>query len=168
MHPVCCLVLFRRSFSFPFIHVSPYLFSHYNLEQMAYIETLYGHQAAVTDIDCHLKERPISVSMDRTARAWKLAEDTHLIYRGSSKVSWADCISLVKDDWFVTGHQDGNLCLWMTEKKKAVETVGFAHGQNGAVARGIHSICGFKGSDLVATGSNDGYLRLWKVCLFRE
>jgi ribosomal RNA-processing protein 9 len=106
--------------------------------------------------------------MDRTARAWKLAEDTHLIYRGSSKVSWADCVSLVKDDWFVTGHQDGNLCLWMTEKKKAVETVGFAHGQNGAVARGIHSICGFKGSDLVATGSNDGYLRLWKVCLFRE
>jgi ribosomal RNA-processing protein 9 len=136
---------------------------HYNLEQMAYIETLYGHQAAVTDIDCHLKERPISVSMDRTARAWKLAEDTHLIYRGSSKVSWADCVSLVKDDWFVTGHQDGNLCLWMTEKKKAVETVGFAHGQNGAVARGIHSICGFKGSDLVATGSNDGYLRLWKT-----
>lgn len=77
-------------------------------------------------------------------------------------------MSLVKDDWFVTGHQDGNLCLWMTDKKKAVETVGFAHGQNGAVARGIHSICGFKGSDLVATGSNDGYLRLWKVCLFRE
>lgn len=150
----------------PFIHVSPMHLSnsHYSLEEMAYIETLYGHQAAITDIDCHLKERPISVSMDRTVRAWKLAEDTHLIYRGSSKVSWADCVSVVKDDWFVTGHQDGNLCLWMTEKKKAVETVGFAHGQNGAVGRGIHSICGFKGSDLVATGSNDGYLRLWKVC----
>jgi ribosomal RNA-processing protein 9 len=131
---------------------------------MTYIETLYGHQAGVTAIDCHRKERPISVGMDRTARAWKLAEDTHLIFRGGSKISSADCVSVIKDDWFVTGHDDGHLCLWMTDKKKAVTTIELAHGRTDANGRGIHSVGGLKGSDMVASGSNDGYLRLWKVC----
>jgi ribosomal RNA-processing protein 9 len=130
---------------------------------MTYIETLYGHQAAVNGVDCHRKERPISVGMDRTARAWKLAEDTHLIFRGGSKISSADCVSVIKDDWFVTGHDDGHLCLWMTEKKKAVATIELSHGQIGGNGRGIQSVSGLKGSDMVASGSNDGYLRLWKV-----
>ena len=64
----------------------------------------------------------------------------------------------------MTGHDDGHLCLWMTDKKKAVATIELAHGQIEANGRGIHSIGGLKGSDMVASGSNDGYLRLWKVC----
>ena len=134
---------------------------------MAYLETLYGHQSAVTSIDCHRKERPISVGMDRTARGWKLAEDTHLIFRGGSKLSWADCVVCLKDDWFVTGHEDGNLNLWLTDKKKAVAAIDQAHGAegNGLTRRGIVSIGALKGSDMVVTGSSDGYLKLWKVSL---
>ena len=137
--------------------------SHYNLSEMMYVETLYGHQFGVTAIDCHRKERPISVGRDRTARAWKLAEDTHLIFRGGAKVSSADCVNVVKDDWFLTGHDDGHLGLWMTEKKKAVASIEFAHGVEGNVGRGICSIGSLRGSDLAVTGSYDGYLRLWKV-----
>jgi ribosomal RNA-processing protein 9 len=144
---------------------SPLLFfnRHYNLNEMMYVETLYGHQAGVTDIDCHRKERPISVGRDRTARAWKLAEDTHLIYRGGSKISSADCVTCIKDDWCLTGHDDGHLGLWMTEKKKAVATIDAAHGFLGPVGRGIESVGSLRGSDLAITGSSDGYLRLWKV-----
>jgi ribosomal RNA-processing protein 9 len=130
---------------------------------MMYVETLYGHQFGINDIDCHRKEKPISVGRDRTARAWKLSEDTHLIFRGGAKVSSADCVSVVKDDWFLTGHDDGHLALWMTEKKKAVRTIDMVHGSAGGVGRGIGCIGSLPGSDLAVTGSSDGYLRLWKV-----
>jgi len=149
------------------------------LEEMMYLETLYGHQFGVTGMDCHRKERPISVGRDRTARAWKLQEDTHLIFRGGARLSSADCLTVIKDDWFLTGHETGQLCLWMTEKKKAVTTIERAHGtattttstsveeetNTDVVGNGIGSVCSLKGSDLVCTGSNDGYLRFWKVRL---
>lgn len=128
-----------------------------------YLETLYGHQYGVTGIDCHRKERPVSIGRDRTARAWKLAEDTHLIFRGGAKVASADSISMVKDDWYVTGHEDGHLGLWLTEKKKAVTMIDNAHGAQGSVGRSIGSVECLKESDLALTGSNDGYLRLWKM-----
>lgn len=130
---------------------------------MMYVETLYGHQFGVTDIDCNRKERPVSVGRDRTARAWKLTEDTHLIFRGGGKTSAADCVNVPKDDWFLTGHDDGHLGLWMTEKKKAVASIDLAHGSLGNVGQGINCIGSLRGSDLAVTGSFDGYLRLWKV-----
>ena len=142
---------------------------HYNLNEMMYLETMYGHQFGVTDIDCYRKERPISVGRDRTARAWKLAEDSHLIFRGGAKLASADCIRMVKDDWYLTGHEDGTLAMWMTEKKRAVATIGQAHGVrdvgsgSGGVANGIASIGTLGGSDVAITGSSDGYIRLWKV-----
>lgn len=138
---------------------------HYNLEEMAYIETLYGHQAGVTGISCHgiRHEMPFSVARDRTARAWKLAEEAHMIYRGGAKISSADCISAIKDDYFLTGHDDGNLGFWLKDKKRAVLTIPEAHGMNGALPRGINSIASLGGSDFAATGSSDGYLRLWEV-----
>lgn len=139
---------------------------HYNLEEMMYLETLYGHQFGVTGMDCHRKERPISVSRDRTARAWKLQEDTHLIFRGGAKLSAGDCVSLIKDDWFLSGHENGQLCLWMTDKKKAITTIDCAHGIRGSsedIGNSVGSICALKGSDLACSGSSDGFLRFWKV-----
>lgn len=132
---------------------------HYSLDDMLYMETLYGHQFAVSGIDCHRKERPISVGRDRTARAWKLAEDSHLIFRGGSKIQSAECISLIKDDWFITGHEDGHLCLWNTDKKRAVTTINNAHGAGNPIV----TVTALKESDLAATGSKDGYIRLWRV-----
>lgn len=141
---------------------------HYNLDEMLYLETLYGHQLPVTGLACHRAERPVSVSRDRTARAWKLAEDAHLIFRGGAQVAAADAVAVLRDDWFVTGHADGGVHLWRTETKRAAASVARAHGgtavtDDGTVGRGVVSIAGVRGSDVVATGSNDGYLRLWKV-----
>lgn len=162
--PVTCLSFRTQSLQM-FSGSEDRCIRHYNLNEMMYVETLYGHQFGVMGIDCHRKERPLSVGRDRTARAWKLAEDTHLIFRGGAKVSSADCVSVMKDDWYLTGHDDGHLGLWMTEKKKAVTTIEHAHGVEGSVGRGVGCIGGLKGSDLAITGSNDGYLRLWKVSL---
>lgn len=143
---------------------------HYNLGEMLYIETLYGHQFGVTDIDCHTKELPVSVGRDRTARAWKMSEETHLIFRGGGKIQTADTISVIKDDWFLTGHEDGHLSLWMTGKKKAVATQEYAHGllrsgtsTSSNVGAGIASVASLRCSDIAASGSNDGFLRFWKT-----
>mmetsp|Transcript_14312 Transcript_14312/g.26802 ORF Transcript_14312/g.26802 Transcript_14312/m.26802 type:complete len:550 (+) Transcript_14312:160-1809(+) len=138
---------------------------HYNLNEMMYLETLYGHQFGVTGVDCHKKERPISVGRDRTARAWKIAEDTHLIFRGGAKVASADSVRVMKDDWFLTGHEDGHLGLWMTEKKRAVCSIDQAHGCVGNVGRSICALGSLRGSDLAISGSYDGFLRLWKVSM---
>jgi ribosomal RNA-processing protein 9 len=162
--PVTCLA-FRTLSNQLFSGSEDRCIRHYSLDEMTYMETLYGHQAGVSDIDCHRKERPFSVGRDRTARAWKLSDDTHLIFRGGAKVSSADRVSVLRDDWFVTGHDDGNLSLWLTDKKKAVKTIDEAHGKLGTNGRGITAIGALKGSDMVASGSSDGYLRLWKIMM---
>ncbi len=147
---------------------------HYNLQELTYIETLYGHQAPVSGISCYgiRNEIPFSVGRDRTARAWKLAEETHLIFRGGAKLTSADCISSMKDDWFLTGHDNGSLNLWMITKKRAAGSIQNAHGFYGSsnsttnstgVPRGIATCASLGGSDLAITGSNDGYMRLWNV-----
>jgi ribosomal RNA-processing protein 9 len=143
---------------------------HYNLSELAYIETLYGHQAGISGISCYgiRNEVPFSVGRDRTARAWKLAEETHSIFRGGAKLSSADCISSIKDEFFLTGHDDGVLNLWLITKKRAVDSIKGAHGYHegvGGVPRGIVSCASLGGSDLAITGSNDGYMRLWNVSL---
>lgn len=161
--------------SLAFRHQSHQLFSgssdrcirHYDLDESIYLETLYGHQFGVTGIDCHRKERPVSVGEDRTARAWKLSEDSHLIFRGGAKVQFAECVSVINDDWFLTGHQGGHVSLWFAEKKRAVSFVEHAHGADdggaGNLDRSVVSVASLRMGDVAATGSYDGFLRLWKV-----
>lgn len=140
---------------------------YYNINEMIYLETLYGHQFGVTAVDCHLKERPVSVGRDRTARVWKISDDAHLIFRGGAKFASADSVRLMKEDWFLSGHEDGTLGLWMVEKKRAVMSIDYAHGCSAAnVGRGISAIGSDRSSpDLAITGSHDGYLRLWKISM---
>ena len=138
---------------------------HYNLEEMAYVETLYGHQAGVTAVSCPRRERPVSAGRDRTVRSWKLAEETHLIYRPGGRVSSADCVSAVSDGWFLSGHDDGHLSLWNVDKKRPVGTVESAHGHaaDTSLPRGITAVDALAGSDVAVTGSSDGYARFWNV-----
>lgn len=162
--PVTCLSFQTQSLEL-FSGSEDRCIRHYNLNEMMYLETLYGHQFGVMSVDCHLKTRPVSVGRDRTARVWKIAEDTHLIFRGGAKVSSSDSVRIMKEDWFLTGHEDGNLGLWMAEKKRAITSIEQAHGAVGNIGRGISAMGSVRGSDLAITGSYDGYLRLWKVMM---
>jgi ribosomal RNA-processing protein 9 len=109
---------------------------------------------------------PFSVGRDRTARAWKLNEETHLIFRGGSKTTSADCITAINDEFFLTGHDDGALNLWCKDKKKPFATVNSSHGQStSGIPRGIMCCSSLGYSDIAVTGSNDGYVRYWKVRL---
>ena len=79
----------------------------------------------------------------------------------------ADCVSAIQDGWFVTGHDDGRLALWREEKKRPVgDVIIAAHGYEGisdGSKRSVMCCDSVAMSDVLATGSNDGHLRLWKV-----
>ncbi|KAL7441605.1 hypothetical protein ACHAXH_010038 [Discostella pseudostelligera] len=139
----------------------------YDLNAMTYVETLYGHQSPIVGIHCAHKNRPVSIAKDRTVRVWKVEEDSHLVFRPGGDVGSAECVSAIQDGWFVTGHEDGRLALWREEKKRPVSNIIVAaHGFQGgtsAVPRSVMCCDALGLSDVLATGSNDGYLRLWRV-----
>ena len=134
---------------------------HWDLNEMGYLETLFGHQDAVTSVDCWTKERPVSASSDRTCRVWKIAEETHLVFRGQK--SSADHINILTDDGFLSGGQDGSLYLWKETQKKPIAHVLAAHGHDGVNPRWICGLGSVKMSDYAASGSHDGNIRLWNV-----
>ena len=134
---------------------------HWDLNEMGYLETLFGHQDAVNGLDCWTKEKPVSCSSDRTGRLWKVVEESHLVFRGDK--GSVDAIQLLTDDSFVTGGQDGSLSLWKDTQKKPIRTVISAHGENNGGSNWVGSIASVKMSNLVATGSNDGLVRLWSA-----
>lgn len=150
---------------------------HYNIKDRLYLETLYGHQSSVTGLDCYStatqqQPAPVSVGADRTARWWKLAQDTHCIYRGGSKWPAADAIAALHENWFVTGHVNGTVALWKTDKKRPIAQVMHcpnddnnndpAPGED-EVNAGVVSLACIRGSDVVASGSSDGWVRFWKA-----
>lgn len=121
----------------------------WSLDEMAYVETLFGHQDVVLDIDALAQERCISVgARDRTARLWKVAEETQLVFRGGAvdKKSYPgvnprsllhegsmDRIAMIDDDLFVTGSDNGAIALWSVQKKKPVYIESLAHGLDPAL-----------------------------------
>lgn len=117
----------------------------WSLDELAYVETLFGHQDEVLDIDALAQERCVSVgARDRTARLWKVAEETQLVFRGGAVDKKSrpaavnprsllhegsmDRVAMIDDDLFVTGSDNGSLALWSVQKKKPVYIEPIAHG----------------------------------------
>jgi ribosomal RNA-processing protein 9 len=88
----------------------------WSLDELAYIETLFGHQDEILGIAALAAERCVTVgSRDRTARLWKVVDETQLVFRGGGEGKRGngfaegsmDCVSMVDDDHFVTGSDNG-------------------------------------------------------------
>ncbi|KAL4728593.1 pre-rRNA processing protein [Fusarium chlamydosporum] len=117
----------------------------WSLDEMAYVESLFGHQDEILDVDALAQERCVSVgARDRTARLWKVAEETQLVFRGGAVDKKSrpngvnprsllhegsmDRVAMIDDDLFVTGSDNGALALWSVQKKKPVYIEPIAHG----------------------------------------
>lgn len=166
------------------------------------METLFGHQDEVVDVAALAQERCLSVgARDRTARLWKVVEETQLVFRGGGgdkkprkldkdrpaaptfTEGSIDRIAMIDEEMFVTGSDNGSLSLWIIHKKKPVFTVPIAHGLDPALKpdeasaekdpdpkvpsppqpRWITALATIPYSDLIISGSWDGWIRVWKV-----
>jgi ribosomal RNA-processing protein 9 len=67
------------------------------------------------------------------------------------------------EDTFISGSQDGRLCLWKDSKKTPVASMIESHGLESASPRWISSVASIKASDTFASGSNDGFVRIWST-----
>lgn len=134
----------------------------WSLDEMAYVESLFGHQAPITGIDALSRERAItSGGPDCTLRIWKITEESQLIYNGHRDS--VENVKFINDENFISSGVDGSLCLWTALKKKPLYTESLTHGlQSNGEANWITAIACVVNTDLVASGSSDGYIRLWQ------
>lgn len=134
----------------------------WSLDEMAYVETLFGHQSPITSIDALTRERAItSGGRDTSIRIWKIVEESQLIFNGP--VGSLDEVKLLDEEHFISGSDNGSLCVWSVLKKKPLCTVPEAHGSENEVPRWITSLGTLLNSDVFASGSYDNNVRVWKV-----
>ena len=109
------------------------------------------------------RQRAVSVGADRTARLWKVVEESQLLFRaeasllsGAAAVS-LDCAALLDDEHFVTGGDDGGLHLWSSQKKRPLQSLAAQHGGHWLV-----SVASSPYSDVAFSGSSDGFIRAYE------
>jgi ribosomal RNA-processing protein 9 len=112
-------------------------------------------------MDCWMRNKPITVSGDRTARVWNVDEESHALYR--SNLTAIESVQYTGEDSFATGGQNGAISLWHSNLKKPVVTVESAHGIEKLSPRWICSLASNKVSDVLVSGSFDGFIKLWKI-----
>lgn len=143
----------------------------WSVDDRAYMDTLFGHQAEVLCVDARRAERPVTGGYDHTCRLWKIPDESQLVFRANGM--GVECCAMLSSTQWLTGDQEGNVALWTNTKKKPVqvarnaaapltEQVG-AGSMGDACTRWINSLGLCKGTDMFASGAGDGVVRLWKM-----
>lgn len=137
----------------------------WSASELAYIETLFGHQDTILGVAGGLEvnqETCVSVgARDRTARLWKVVEESQLVFRGGGTARQKGMDKLRKGRF---GGADAD------DEEKAGRT---QHHTNGitpddedppiAYAEGSIDCVALLDASLFVTGSDNGALNLWSV-----
>jgi len=136
----------------------------WNLDQMAYVETLFGHEDAVSGIDSLTRNRVVTCGgRDRSVRLWKIPEESQLLFQSSMGSSF-DCVTMLNEDYYLSGGDDGSLSIFFAKKKKPITLRTNAHTNDDSsnTEAWITAVTCLPYTDLVATGSCDGAIKLWR------
>lgn len=104
----------------------------FDLAAMGFVETLFGHQDCIQDMDALRAETAVSVGgRDRTVRFWKVPEESQLVFRGGRSTAQElledgldedqdaastsqtfvegslDCVAMIDETSFVSGGDSG-------------------------------------------------------------
>lgn len=74
-----------------------------------------------------------------------------------------DSVKMLDDNTFISGGQDGRLCAWKESSKHPVASVDGAHRSIGGDANWITALATLKSTNIFASGSHDGFVKLWSV-----
>lgn len=134
----------------------------WNLDEMTYVETLFGHQDTVSSIDTLFKDRVVT-SGGKDLRIWKITEETQLIFNGH--LGNIDNVKMINEENFVSSGDDGQICVWSMLRKKPVCVINDSHGIDNTNQQPfwISSVTCLMNTDLIASGSYTGSIKLWKL-----
>lgn len=173
----------------------------FSIAQFQQLEVLYGHQDEIVGLSTLARETCVSVgARDKTAMFWKIADELRLTFRGGDSVKRVlpindyfegslDTVLMVDESHFVTGADNGNVLLWLLQKKKPMFTERLAHGVEPALEAleataecdpqvdasdavvdvpkpqpyWITAIHAVPFSDVFITGSYLGAVKFWKI-----
>ncbi|KAF2015927.1 hypothetical protein BU24DRAFT_422237 [Aaosphaeria arxii CBS 175.79] len=133
----------------------------WSLSELAYIETLFGHQDTVIDIAGGLEtnqETCVSVGgRDRTARLWKVVEENQLVFRGGGGSARHKGMEKLRKGRFgakVDDEEDAEKAGGAPEEDDDAP-IAYTEGSIDCVA--------LLDGQLFVTGSDNGSLSLWSV-----
>eukprot|EP00762_Andalucia_godoyi_P000451 ANDGO_03132.mRNA.1 U3 snoRNP-associated protein-like EMB2271 len=153
----------------------------WSVSNAAYMQTLYGHAAGVHALDVLNSNasggggtgsgdgRCLSGGGDASVRLWRLAEETQLQFDAPQPVASIDALAFFNETRFVAAGQARSVQLWSVAKRRPLDSIPNVHfesqlgEQNKRNEGWIASVACLRGSDLVATGSDDGWLRFHRV-----
>merc|ERR1712137_398703 len=117
------------------------------------INTLFGHTGPALCMDSVGSGHPVTCGEDKTVRAWNVDRDTHLMF--NRHVAPVDAVACLDQDRFVSGSQDGNICLWSKKSKKPIASASLKK-------EWVSSVAAIHNADIVFSGSVDGSLCAWR------
>ena len=129
---------------------------YWDAEQRGLIQNLYGHRSCMLGLSALSTETLVSVSFDKTPVVWKLEKETQMMFK--EQQFSLDCISALGTHSFVTGGQDGSICMWNLAKKGPRVTLEDAH-----TGGWVSAISSCYNGDFVVSGAKDGSLKLYRA-----
>ena len=136
----------------------------WHMREMCYVDTHNGHIGPAFDLQAYSADRVVSCGDDRQVIFWKVVEDTQLLYKNTKNDT--NCVSLLNDEYFVTGSIESVIDLWSFKKKKPIFKLKNCHKSHTPNSKHenawITTIWAIRNSDLLCSAGVDSSINLYK------